>query len=114
LLPCDFKESARHWPPVLFISDWAMFGIRWLSDPLETIPFQGAIMAKDSHQRAAEFHNLAAHAHQAAVTHHGKEDHLTGHELSRQAMEYAAKAFEFSKAAHKESGAFAKQKKSKK
>ena len=42
-------------------------------------------MADDSHQRAAEFHELAAHAHRVAATHHGKEDHLTAHELSRQA-----------------------------
>jgi hypothetical protein len=40
---------------------------------------------------------LAAHAHQAAAAHHGKEDHLTAHEQSRQAMEYASKAFEFFK-----------------
>jgi hypothetical protein len=46
---------------------------------------------------------LAAHAHQAAAAHHGKEDHLTAHEQSRQAMEYASKAFEFSKQAHDES-----------
>lgn len=37
-------------------------------------------MAYDSHQRAAEFHMMAAHAHQAAAAHHGKEDHLTAHE----------------------------------
>jgi len=48
---------------------------------------------------------LAAHAHQAAAAHHGKEDHLTAHEQSRQAMEYASKAFEFSKQAHDESSA---------
>jgi hypothetical protein len=63
----------------------------------------GDTMSYDSHQRAAEFHMLAAHAHQAAAVHHGKEDHLTAHEQSRQAMEYASKAFEFSKQAHDES-----------
>jgi hypothetical protein len=63
----------------------------------------GDTMTYDSHQRAAEFHMLAAHAHQAAAAHHGKEDHLTAHEQSRQAMEYASKAFEFSKQAHDES-----------
>ena len=50
----------------------------------------------------------AAHAHQAAAASHGKEDHLTGHEHSRQAVEYASKAFEFSKQAHDESMAFYK------
>ncbi len=37
-------------------------------------------MPKDEHYRAAEMHNLAAHAHMQAATHHGKEDHMTGHE----------------------------------
>jgi hypothetical protein len=63
----------------------------------------GDTMSYDSHQRAAEFHMLAAHAHQAAAVHHGKEDHLTAHEQSRQAMEYASKAFDLSKQAHDES-----------
>jgi hypothetical protein len=72
----------------------------------------GDTMTYDSHQRAAEFHMLAAHAHQAAAVHHGKEDHLTAHEQSRQAMEYASKAFEFSKQAHDESSViFRKQEK---
>jgi hypothetical protein len=35
-------------------------------------------MAKDSHQRAAEYHNLAAHAHEAAAASHGKGDHQSG------------------------------------
>ena len=42
-------------------------------------------MPQNSHQRAAELHFQAAHAHQAAAVHHGKEDHMTGHEHSRQA-----------------------------
>ncbi len=42
-------------------------------------------MPKDSHQRAAEFHDLAAHAHRTAAAHHEKQDHLTAHEHSRQA-----------------------------
>ena len=57
-------------------------------------------MPNDSHQRAAEFHELAAHAHRAAAVHHGKEDHLTGHELSKQALEHANKAFQWSQEAH--------------
>lgn len=60
-------------------------------------------MTYDSHQRAAEFHMLAAHAH------HGKGDHLTAHEQSRQAMEYTSKVFEFSKQAHDESSVIFKQ-----
>jgi len=40
----------------------------------------------ENHQRAAELHDLAAHAHRAAQQ-HGQQDHVTGHELSRQALE---------------------------
>jgi hypothetical protein len=65
-------------------------------------------MPNDSHQRAAEFHELAAHAHRVAATHHSKEDHLTGHELSKQAMEHAVKAYKASQEALEKSGEFAK------
>lgn len=58
----------------------------------------------DWHQRAAEFNDLAAHAHRVAATHHDKEDHQTGHELSKHAMEYSAKAYLYSQEAHRESG----------
>jgi hypothetical protein len=61
-------------------------------------------MPSDSHQRAAELHELAAHAHRTAAVHHGKEDHATGHELSRQALEHATKAFALSQQAHQKSG----------
>jgi hypothetical protein len=61
-------------------------------------------MLSDSHQRAAEFHELAAHAHRVAAAHHGKGDHQSGHELSRQALEHAIKAFERSKQVHQEFG----------
>src|ERR1019366_10046102 len=43
----------------------------------------------DSQQKAAEYHNLAAHAHRTAAVHQGQEDHLTGHEHSRQALEHS-------------------------
>ena len=56
-------------------------------------------MPKDEHYRAAQMHNLAAHAHMVAATHHDKEDHMTGHEYSKQAMEHSAKAHEASQAA---------------
>jgi hypothetical protein len=62
-------------------------------------------MAHDSYQRAAEFHDLAAHAARAAAVHHGKGDHMTGHEHSRQAMEHAKKAYELAQEAHRESEA---------
>jgi hypothetical protein len=60
-------------------------------------------MSQNFHQRAAELHDLAAHAHRSAAVHHGKEDHLTGHELSKQAMEHATNAFRSSQEAHQES-----------
>ena len=68
-------------------------------------------MPYDSHQRAAEFHDLAAHAHRVAATHHGKGDHLTGHEYSRQAMEHSAKAYELAQEACRKSEIAAGQKK---
>jgi hypothetical protein len=68
-------------------------------------------MPNDSHRRAAEFHDLAAHAHRVADVHHGKEDHLTGHELARQAMEHSAKAHQATLEALQQSENLAKQKK---
>ena len=40
----------------------------------------------DNRRRAAELHNVPEHAHTIAQD-HGKQDHLSGHELSRQALE---------------------------
>ncbi len=42
----------------------------------------------ENHQRAAELQDLAAHAHRTAQQ-HGKEDHATGHERSRQSHEHS-------------------------
>jgi hypothetical protein len=52
----------------------------------------GRIMPQSTHDRAAELHNLAAHTHAAAATAHGKGDHLTAHELSKQAHEHSIDA----------------------
>jgi len=49
-------------------------------------------MPASPHNRAAELHNLAAHAHAAAAVAHGKGDHLTAHELSKQAHEQSMNA----------------------
>jgi hypothetical protein len=54
------------------------------------------IMTRSTHDRAAELHNLAAHAHEAAAESHGKADHLTAHELSRQALERSLNAYRHS------------------
>jgi hypothetical protein len=45
----------------------------------------------ENHQRAAELHDAAAHAHRVAEQ-HGQQDHLTGHEHSRQALEQSQAA----------------------
>lgn len=45
-------------------------------------------MPQSPHNRLAELHNLAAHAHAAAAVSHGKGDHLTAHELTKQAHEH--------------------------
>ena len=55
---------------------------------------------RDSHQEAIEYHNLAAHAHRTAAVHHGQEEHLTGHELSRQALEHSNTAYQHSLGMH--------------
>jgi hypothetical protein len=46
-------------------------------------------MPQSIHDRVAELHNLAAHAHAAAAVAHGKGDHLTAQELSKQAHEHS-------------------------
>ncbi len=45
----------------------------------------------ENHQRAAELHYAAAHAHRIAAQ-QGKGEHLSGHEQSRQALEYSVQA----------------------
>jgi hypothetical protein len=60
-------------------------------------------MPSDSHQRAAEFHDLAAHAHRVAATHYSKGDHKTGQEFSRQALEHSVKAHQLAQEAFRKS-----------
>ena len=45
-------------------------------------------MLGNDHQRAAELHDGAAHAHHAGAQ-QGKQDHSSGHEQSRRALEHA-------------------------
>ena len=49
-------------------------------------------MPQSSHDQAAELHNLASHAHAVAAVAHGKADHLTDHELNKQADELSRNA----------------------
>ena len=53
-------------------------------------------MSHSQHQKAVELLNKAAHAHQAAAASHNKGDHLTAHELSKQAYEHSAEALKHS------------------
>jgi hypothetical protein len=41
----------------------------------------------ENHQREAELQNGPAHAYRVAAQQHGKQDHLTDHEQSRQTLE---------------------------
>src|SRR5580700_3989174 len=45
----------------------------------------------ENHQQAADLHDGAAHAHRVADQ-QGKQDHLTGHEHSRQTLEHSPDA----------------------
>jgi hypothetical protein len=53
-------------------------------------------MSPSSSSRLVELHNLASHAHTAAAAAHGKGDHLTAHELSKQAHEHSMNAHKLS------------------
>ena len=61
-------------------------------------------MSQNPHQRLTELHNLAAHAHQAAAAAHDKGDHLTAHELTKQALEHSRNAHRLSEELEAESG----------
>jgi len=49
-------------------------------------------MPQSTHDRAAELHNIAAHAHEKAAASHTQNDHLSSHELSKQAFEESREA----------------------
>ena len=51
------------------------------------------MVMKESQQISAEHRDLAAHAHRTGAERHGKGDHLSGHESSRQALEHSNQAF---------------------
>ena len=57
---------------------------------------EGNAMPQSPHNRVAELHNLAAHANTTAAAAHDKGDHLTGHELSKQAFEHSMNAHKLS------------------
>lgn len=65
-------------------------------------------MPENTHYRATELHNLAIHAHEAAAAAHAKGDHLTAHELSKQALEHSMNAFKLAEKLAEEAGKPAK------
>jgi fructose-1,6-bisphosphatase/sedoheptulose 1,7-bisphosphatase-like protein len=65
-------------------------------------------MPQSAHDRTAELHNLAEHAHAAAAVAHGKGDHMTAHELSKQALEHSMNAYKHSEELSQEAHAAAK------
>jgi len=62
------------------------------------------MLMRESQQIAAEHRDLAAHAHRSGAEHHGKEDHLTGHESSRQFQEHTNKAYLIAQEEHQKMG----------
>jgi hypothetical protein len=54
--------------------------------------FSGRTMPQSTHNRLAELHNLTEHTHDGAA--HDKADHLTPHELTKQADEHSEKMHE--------------------
>ena len=52
----------------------------------------------ENHQRAAELHDVGAHTYRVGEQ-QGKQDHLTGHEQSRQALEHFHEPHRHSQAA---------------
>lgn len=73
----------------------------WLRRVSAAAPAGEASTMKDSHQKAAEYHDLAAHAHRTAAAHYEKGEHQTGHEHSRQALEHSQRAYEAAQEADK-------------
>ena len=47
----------------------------------------------ETFRKAAEIQDRAAHVHRQAAEQHGKQDHETGHEKSRQALEHLSQAY---------------------
>jgi len=58
----------------------------------------------DTHRRAAEQHELAAHAHRTAAEHNEKGDNETANWHAQRALEYSDRAYKLAKEAHGKSG----------
>ena len=54
----------------------------------------------DNHRRAAEMHDKAAHMHRAASASRDHQDHATGHEETRRALEHSHEAYQRTELTH--------------
>ena len=60
--------------------------------------------ANNTHRRAAEQHELAAHAHRTAAEHNEKGDNETGNWHAQRALEYSDQAYKLAVEAQSKSG----------
>jgi hypothetical protein len=58
----------------------------------------------ESHRRAAEEHELAAHAHRTAAEHNEKGDEVAERWHAERALEYSDHAYKLAREAHAKSG----------
>ena len=58
----------------------------------------------ETHRRAAEQHELAAHAHRTAAEHNEKGDNQTGSWHADRALGYSDRAYKLAQEAHSKSG----------
>jgi hypothetical protein len=61
-------------------------------------------MHDDTHRRAVELHELAAHAHRTAAEHNEKGEGAAGSWHAERALEYSDHAFKLAQEAHAKSG----------
>ncbi len=54
----------------------------------------------DTHRKAAEQHELAAHSHRTAAEHNERGDGVQGSWHAARALEYSGQAYKLSKEAH--------------
>jgi len=58
----------------------------------------------ETHMKAAEQHELAAHSHRTAAEHNEKGDNPTGNWHAQRALEYSEHAYKLAKEAQNKSG----------
>jgi len=58
----------------------------------------------ETHRRAAEQHELAAHAHRTSAEYSKKGEYQTGNWHAERALEYSDRAYKLAREAHTKSG----------